>query len=181
MNKKLIILFTISVSFINCNTVKSQLKSDENQDLPIQIAIIDFEETRLYKLGKVFKVNKKDLNENLILVDIIEDEENKYLYSLSKPIEDNILPSRYFEKNGKLFIWWDNQYKINQEMFEVLKKYDMLKDDEGGWISILDPISDDSKKGAEYFFCKNDLKIYKRFITNISTTPPPRLKCGNIP
>ncbi len=102
MNKKLIILFTISVSFINCNTVKSQLKSDENQDLPIQIAIIDFEETRLYKLGKVFKVNKKDLNENLILVDIIEDEENKYLYSLSKPIEDNILPSRYFEKNGKL-------------------------------------------------------------------------------
>lgn len=177
MNKKLIILFTFSISFINCSTVRSQLKSDGNQDVAIQNAIIDFEKTRLYKDGIVFKVNKKNLDENLIFVEIIEGEENKYLYSMSKPITDNILPSRYFEKNGKLFIWWDDQYKINQEMFDVLKKYNMLKDDEGGWISILDPISDDNKKGAEYFFCKNDLTIYKRFITNVGRTPTPNLKC----
>lgn len=177
MNRFIVLLFLLSLN-LSCAQLKQQLVSEGDYNDAIKNAIIDFSNTNLYKKGKVFKVNVEYPSEELILVEILEDFENKYLYSKKMKIEENILPSEYYEQNNKLFIWWNNNNTISKEMFSILEKYDMLKDDEGGWINILDPIIDDKKKGAKYFFCKNNLKIYKRIITNLGFIPVPKVKCG---
>lgn len=163
---------------LSCNPVKSQSTSLTIFDEAIAMAINDFSKTKAFKKGRVFDISYKEINENLIFVSILEIEKNKYLYSITKPIEENILPSRYIEKDNKLFIWWDDNRKIDQEMFNILKKYNMLKDDEGGWIVFLDYSMDDKKKATTYYFCKKNLKEFKRIITNISNDNLPKLKCN---
>ena len=163
--------------FFNCNLVKSQSINTTLFDEAIKNAINDFSKTKAYKKDRVFGITYKEIRESILFISILEREENKYLYSITKPIEENILPSRYFEKDNKLFIWWDGNKKLSQEMFNVLKKYNMLKDDEGGWITFLDYAMDDKKKATTYYFCKNDLKEFKRIITNISDINLPKLKC----
>lgn len=146
-------------------------------DEAIEKAINDFSKTKAYKKNRVFGISYKEICESILVISILEREENKFLYSITKTIEENTLPSSYFEKDNKLFIWWDDNKKVNQEMFDILKKYNMLKEDEGGWITFLDYAMDDKKKATTYYFCKNDLKEFKRIITNISDTNLPKLKC----
>lgn len=162
---------------LSCSSYKEQLVSNGTYEEAIQNAIIDFSNTSLFKKGKVFKLHYRSLNDDFHHIMIIEGFENKYLYSKEKKIEENKLPSKCLELNNKLFIWWDDNYIINEEVFLKLEKYNMLKDDEGGWVSVLDPIIDDQKKGADYFICKNNLKIYKRVITNVGTVSVPNLRC----
>jgi hypothetical protein len=171
---RLFILLLCLIGFLNVN---SQSNSNDLYETAIKNILLDFSKTKIYKKGKVFDLKISYLDNELIYISFLENEENKYLYSISKPIEDNILPSSYIEKDGKLFIWWDKTLKVSQDMFDILKKYNMLKDDDGGWIAILDPIMDDNKKGVNYFICKNDFKIYKRIITNKGSIETPKLKC----
>ncbi len=164
---------------LSCNLVKSQSTSLTLFDKAIEIAINDFSKTKAFKKDRVFNISYKEISENILFISILETEENKYLYSITKPVEENILPSRYIEKDNKLFIWWDDNKKVDQEMFDILKKYNMLKDDEGGWITFLDYAMDDKKKATNYYFCKNNLKEFRRIITNISGASFPKLKCND--
>lgn len=172
--------FLLVFMFFGCDSLKGQIQSDDIIEIAIQNAISDFSNTKIYNRGRVFKIIIESSDDCIIRIDIGEDEENKYLYSTSKPAGENILPSRYKEKDNKLFIWWDDNQKVNQAMFDILKKYDMLKDDEGGWINYIDAVMDDRKKGVNYFFCKRNLKEYKRIITNIGNIKYPKLNCSCI-
>jgi len=164
---------------LSCNLVKSHSTSLILFDEAIEIAINDFSKTKAFKKDRVFNISYKEISENLIFISILETEENKYLYSITKPIEENILPSRYIEKDNKLFVWWDDNKKVDQEMFDILKKYNMLKDDEGGWITFLDYAMDDKKKATNYYFCRKNLKEFKRIVTNIRSANFPKLECND--
>lgn len=170
----MVVFFQLS---LGCNSYKKQIKSNGDYEDAIHNAVIDFSNTSLFKKGLVFKVYHETIDDELYYIRIIEDFENKYLYSKSKEIEDNKLPSRFYEIENKLFIWWDDNYSINEKTFRLLEKYGMLKDDEGGWVMFLNQIIDEKKKGAIYYFCKNDLRIYKRIITNLGVIPKPEVKC----
>ncbi|MEZ0007099.1 hypothetical protein ABH942_002477 [Flavobacterium sp. 28YEA47A] len=172
-----ILIFT-SLFFGGCNSYKTSLISYGNYEDAIQNTIIDFSNTSLFEKGKVFKLHFESLNNDLYHIMIIESFDNKYLYSKEKKIEENKLPSRCFELNNKLFIWWDDNYTIDKEVFSKLEKYSMLEDDKGGWITFLESSIDDKKKGVDYFICKNNLKIYKRIITRIGNIPIPVLECN---
>ncbi len=173
---KLSLLLCFVILF--CNKINSQNTGLLSLDYEvINFVINDFSKTKAFKKGKVFSVSYKEINNNIIFISILEIEENKFLYSISKPIEKNNLPSGYIEKNNKLFIWWDVNKLVNEDVFNVLKKYNMLKDDEGGWITFLDYSMDDKKKATTYYFCKNNLKIFKRIITNLIQVNVPKLKC----
>lgn len=76
------------------------------------------------------------------------------------------LPSRYIEKNGKLFFWWDDDYSLTENTLAVFNKYNLLQGDKNGTIKVPDSIIDDAEKAAHYYFCKEDLSKYKRVITN---------------
>ena len=162
---------------LSCSSFKGQLKAEGNYEDAIHNAIMDFSSSRLFKKGSVFKLDYKSLDDNFYYVTIVQDNDNKYLYSKEKKIEENILPSKNLEFNNSLFVWWDVEYLINQEVFNKLNEYKLLKDDEGGWIRYLDIVTDDSQKGADYFICKNNLLIYKRIINSSGIVSKPTVNC----
>ena len=100
-----------------------------------------------------------------------------------------IIPTHFIEIDGKLFLWNDDDYPITEELLDALHRYNLfvdydtflknegLPDDIG--IIILDNPVDDSKKGINYFFCKNNLTIYKKVISSsaLGYFDIPKIKC----
>jgi hypothetical protein len=88
------------------------------------------------------------------------------------------LPSRYIEKDGKLFYWWDDDFPLSEEMIAILWKYNLLCDDTAGLIGIPDFSINEKLKGAHYYYSKHNPSKYKRVVTNIARGhyKPPKLK-----
>ena len=116
---------------------------------------------------------KDKLHENIVTVEISAN--NNYQFYYSEETKEN-LPSRYVIIANKLFYWWDNDYPVTEEIIAVLWKYNLLQKD----LLIPEFSTNDSKKGADYYFCKNDLSNYKRVITNkgMGYYKVPSLKCN---
>jgi hypothetical protein len=89
------------------------------------------------------------------------------------------LPSRFIEKNGKLFYWWDDDYPLTEEVIAVLKKYNLFQDDNDGLITVPENPTNDAQKGAHYYFCRSDLTKYKKVVTNkgMGYYDPPKFEC----
>lgn len=63
------------------------------------------------------------------------------------------LPTRYIERDGKLFYWRDDDYPLTQEALNVFKRYNLLlEDDLDEVIEFCDFTTDDTQKGVDYFF-----------------------------
>jgi hypothetical protein len=201
---KIKIFLLVLLSMFGCSSLKrSMITAGGNlQETAIHNAILDFStKCSLFKKDSVFLVSFEDsvfdegvwvrvdeksykdgtthirkrgsLYDGIVAVSISGQVAN-YQYYYSKETKDK-LPSRYVIKNGKLFHWWDKDYPVTEEMIAVLCKYNLLQTD----LIIPEYSTDDSAKGADYYFCKNDLSKYKRIITNIATGyyKPPKLKC----
>jgi len=199
----------VIVSFVGCASFKNNLKKNgENiRDVAFHNAILDFSNScRLYKNDLIFSVsfedsvfclafdrkafrwNRDKYYENMILVGIsahrisVSCEEccDKFLYTAKTTVgSKGKLPSRYVEKDDRLFYWWDDDYPLTEEMLAILWKYNLLCDDTDGLIGLPTYTIDDRQKGADYYFCKNDLSKFKRVVTNIGRGyyKPPNLKC----
>ncbi|MDR1756315.1 MAG: hypothetical protein LBR65_05055 [Culturomica sp.] len=105
---------------------------------------------------------------------------DKFLYTKETTVgSKGKLPSRYIEKGGKLFYWWDDSYPLTEEMLAILWKYNLLCDDTEDRIGLPDFSTDDKLKGAHYYFCKSNLSKYKRMVTSIGLGyyKPPKLNC----
>jgi len=180
------------------------------QETAICNAILDFSQScKLYKNDSVFSVNFTDsvfgkavlvqVDENsykdrrthewkrgslcngLVAVGILAYPEYKFLFTANTKVgQKGHLPSRYIIKDGKLFYWFDDNYPLTQDMLDLLWKYNLLQDDEGGLIISPDNPINDRQKGVDYYFCKNNLLKYKRVVTNIGLGyyKPPKLKCN---
>ena len=90
------------------------------------------------------------------------------------------LPSRYAIVRGKLFYWDDDSYPFTEEMLYVLTRYNVLTSvvyrNNPMMVSVT---IDDSKKAADYFFCKKNPAKYVRVITNVALGyyKPPTIDC----
>jgi len=184
MKKFIITIIAVySIVFEGCSLPKNGIKQFEEKNDAIQIAIKDFSATcKLYKRGTVFSVAVYSLKDykDLIVVRIGKNRRKLLLKSDVVVGSKTKLPSRYFEKDGRLFFWWDNDYALSQEALAVFQKYDLLEkenDHEGGTLLI---DTDDSQKAAHYYLCKDNFVKYKRVITNIGIGyyTPPNPKCG---
>lgn len=90
-----------------------------------------------------------------------------------------IVPSRFIEVNDKLYLWWDADYPLTQELLDVLDKYHLLQDDEGGILTLPDGVIIHSHKSVDYYYCKDSPYWYKRVFINkiMGDYEPPPLKC----
>jgi hypothetical protein len=190
-------IWIIILTLGSCASFKKELIQSGNSNEAIQNAILDFSKSKLYKKDSVFVVwfsdtvsrmvlNKVDdrnykwikgkIYDGLLGVDISADY-NRLLLTAKK----SHLPSRFIEKNGKLFYWWDVSHPVSEDALAIFKKYNLLQDDEGGKITIPDFGTNDAKNGAHYYFCKNDLTKYKKIITNkgIGYYDPPKIECNS--
>lgn len=194
---KIVICFAVLL-LLGCSSLKnSMIKTGENiKEVAIYNAILDFsKKCSLFQKDSVFSVSFKDSLYSLVLKQI--DERNfrwvrdrfyegvvtvsilafpEYQFYYSEETKGK-LPSRYVIKAGKLFYWSDHNYTVTEEMLAVLWKYNLLQED----FLIPEFSTNDSQKGADYYFCKNDLSKYKRVITNkaIGYYDPPKLKCND--
>jgi hypothetical protein len=183
--KKLIQFITIIVVLIlsdGCVSVKKGLVQKGGIDNAIQNAILDFSNTaKLYKKNNVFSVSVLEVaNEDLMVVRIGKNSMKLLLTAKAKVGSlDSKLPTRFIEKEGKLFFWWDNEYPLTKEALDVYEKYNLLQDDEGGVITVPEFTVNDAQKAAHYYFCKDDLTKYKKVITNkgVGYYEPPKLNC----
>ena len=90
------------------------------------------------------------------------------------------MPTRYIEKDNKLFYWRDDNYPLTKKAILVFEKYNLLvNNDLDGAMEVYDFKTNDSQKGVDYYFCKNDLTQYKKVTTNkaIEYYDAPKLKC----
>jgi hypothetical protein len=185
MKMKFTLLIVIAIVATNCNSAKKAfVKSGDSQDDAIQISILDFSTVhKLYKKDSVFSVDIKGLvsNKDLMVVGIRKNNRKLLVTKDAKAGSTGKLPSRYFEKDGKLFFWWDDNYPLTEDALAIFNKFNLLQDDKNGAIKIPDFIIDDAQKAAHYYFCKNDIGSYKRIITNkgMGYYEPPSLVCSN--
>lgn len=170
----------IAILTLSCASFKKQLIKSGGRNEAIQNAILDFSSTNLYHRDTVFSVRASSEDDPLIVR--VGKNSTKLLFTadIKAGLKSNVLPSRFVEKGGKLFIWWDDNYPLTEEAIAVFQKYNLFQDDEGGLITVPNFTTDDSKKAAHYYFCKNDLTKYKRVITSIGIGyyDPPKLNCN---
>jgi hypothetical protein len=173
----------------------------ESYDQVRQTAIQDFSRTRLYKKDSAFLIsvddtlhrmtlNKIDVHHyewvgGTIYPDIIDVSisayQNKFFLDTTIDVsaQTKYIPSRCIELNGKLFFWYDKHYTLTNNAIKILGKYHLLR--HGGPNDAEDFHSsiDDAAQAADYFFCRSNLHVYKRVITNkaIGYYDPPNVKC----
>ncbi len=200
---KIVLAFcSIIVICYGCVSFKEQLKQTGGKNEAIQNAIIDFVNTsKLKRKDSVFSVAVYDTVysmvakriddrnfqwvgdkpfEKIIAVNILG--AGDYQFLLTKEVKVGVkgkLPSRVLKMHGKIFYWWDDTYPLTQEAFDIFKRYHLLQDDQNGVLTIPSNPIDDSRKGVDYYFCRNNLKSYKKVTTNRATGfyPVPDLVC----
>lgn len=165
-----------------CVSFKKGLIHSGGIDDAIQNAILDFSNTaNLYKKDSVFSVSVLEIVNQDPLVVRIGKSTTKLLFTKETKIGciDCKIPTRFIEKNDKIFFWWDKDYPLTKEALDAYAKYNLLQDDEGGIITVPDFVVDESQKAVHYYFCKTNLSKYKKVITSkgVGYYEPPKLKC----
>jgi hypothetical protein len=180
---RIVLLMAMMVDIWGCTATKmTYVRRGDIYEDAIQIAISDFSTiSKLYKNDSVFSVGISGLinYENIIVVGVRKNNRKLLLTNDAIVGSTKKLPSRYIEKDGKLFFWWDDSCPLTEDALSVYRKYNLLQDDQGGIIKLPDSIIDDAQKAAHYYFCKEDVSKHKKVITNIGIGfyDPPSLKC----
>ena len=182
MKKLRLLLLIISLLILlnSCSSYKENLIQIGYDKDAIMNAVLDFSNTsKLYKKGTVFKIMILNLNEEKLAVTIIKSGVKVLLKEKTKIGSKGLAPSRYIEKEGKLFFWWDDNYALTENMLLMLSKYNISQDDDDGFRLFPDFEIDESQKGVDYYFCKSNLLKYKKVTTNraIGYYDAPKLDC----
>ncbi|MEN8250631.1 MAG: hypothetical protein ABFS32_16985 [Bacteroidota bacterium] len=193
----LIILWTL-VTLTGYSGWKQLLAGEGNEYDLINNAILDFSNTeRLFKQDSTFyvmfidtmysmkleRVDDRTLKwipdkkyEDIIGVSIMGSIGKIYYIEANEIGSLGNLPSRYIEKNNKLYYWYDDDYPLTQDAVDVLKKYNVIEKIES--IAMAEFIIDDGKKGASYYFCRDDFSKYKKVVSAVAIGYDiPKLHC----
>jgi hypothetical protein len=190
------------LSLTCCSTFKQEMKQSGGQDEAVKNAIIDFSNSsKFFKRSTVFVAYVKNPFYRAKLVRIDERNSewvNGELYnhiigiSMSEyrkapPLDSTMIgkkvqgiPTRFWEKDDKLFLWFGNNYILTEELYALFKKYDLLLENTfDGMVEYFEPSENSPMKGVDYFFCKNDLRKYKKVTTSkaIGYYDIPTLNC----
>jgi len=167
----------------SCSSITKNRTIKGNLNDAIENAILDLLNSNTFKNEQVFIVHAKSINNEIYGVNIIG-VDNKLLPNSNNKVGTNhpYFPTKYIIKKDKLFYWYDANEFITKKLIHTLAKYnqiDSLNVKEFIGIPKTSGLIDDSKKGIDYYFCKNNLVKYKKVITNkaMGWYKPPRLKC----
>lgn len=171
--KKKNCIHIIILFFISCTAQNKEVAFKESYKEAINNAVIDFLKiSSLVKKDTIFYVSYKELTPQVIGVSIIGTKDKFYIDG-DKPV--NRLPTNYIEYKNKLFYWYNNNTEFNKEsIINKLKEYKVIEYD----AEIFERSIDDNKQGVNYYFCRNDLSVYKKEKTNLPISNiPPKLSC----
>jgi len=183
---KIIVLLLVSLLFVNCAVSKwheTQVATGGIENA-IGNSITDFIYTsKLVKTDSIFKVSVIDTNPDILIVGIARPSDIiRPSYKNKVGTYDDIFPTRYLTKDGKLFYWSDSTQVITQEIIDTLKRYDYI---DFSWTELpyemIHGVNDDGVEGMVYYICKNNYKNYKKTgISNFNKRyKTPILKCND--
>lgn len=164
----------------SCTTLKDNMIVNGNENDAILNAIFDFTHTenRLLKEDRTFLVSIDNVEDNIVVgiigdpntILLITEENGSYSY--------RAFPTMLVETKGRLFFWYDKSKNVTDTIINTLYKHNFV-DTMVVNAYIPDRIINDTKKGAVYYFCKNDLSNYKKTASSTLTKyyKPPKLKC----
>lgn len=189
----------IAISTVSsCAVWRKSLSASGDIDVAINNSITDFINTsKLFKADSVFTIAITDKEDRYIIG--IGEAVNKIYPYIRDTIgaKNNLFPTKYIIREGKLFYWNDPEQEITQELIDVLSQYDAIdldwrdreynkplniSDGEHGENIYIPPtVIDDAQKGLIYHICKNNFTIYKKtgFDTILRHYKQPKLRCYN--
>jgi len=178
---KLMYLLAILILLGSCATWKGTLVSRGNFNDAVNNAITDFlHTTKLSKKDTMFCVyfpeyenviyNRENnevvylpKNEDIFIISVGGADNKIYPREENKVgTYDEIFPTRYTIRDGKLFYWSDTTQVITQEIISVLEKYNHIDFDWRKEYDFPPLVINDGAEGIVYYFCKNDLTNYKK-------------------
>lgn len=193
---KILFFAIILLTNTGCAVWKNNLSPAGSLDVAINNVITDFVYTsKLFKADPVFDVVIID-NIDYYVISICG-AVNKIYPQIHDTIgaRNNLFPTKFFVKGGKLFYWNDPEQAITQNVLDILSEFNHIDFD---WrdreyniplnvpdgdprVIYLPPVSiDDGKLGVAYYMCKNNFTNYKK--TGVNTIKKhyrvPRLKCN---
>lgn len=163
--KKYSLLIFFSLMISSCSTWKKELSQNGNNEIAIKNAIIDFYNTSyLVKKDKVFNLYSKEYNSGIVGVSIIGNINKIYVVNGSP---EGRIKDQYIEYKGRLFCWYDDEKGRDPNIIKKLSEYKVI-DSVKAFTEDMGYLTDDKKKGASYYFCKDNLLIYKKETTSIA-------------
>jgi len=134
-----------------------------NENDAIRNAIFDFTHTeiKLLKDDKTFFIYAKNIDDKIVVniigdpnpISFIIEEDGSYSY--------RAFPTMLVETNGKLFFWYDKTKNVTDTIINTLYKYNFV-DTMIVNAYIPEHSINDAKKSVVYYFCKDDLRNYKK-------------------
>lgn len=162
--KKQILIFSLIFFVQSCTTWKKELIQTGNKETAIRNAIVDFYYTSsLAKKGEVFNIyTYREYNSGIIGIGITENINKIYIINGSP---QGRIENQYIEYKGKLFCWYDDKKERDPKIIEKLSEYKVI-DSVKVLTEDMGYIRDDAKKAVNYYFCKDNLSIYKKETTS---------------
>lgn len=197
MNIKYSIFLIFAILAVSsCATWRNTLSSGGGIDDAISNSISDFINTsKLFETDSIFALSITE-DEDCYIISI-GGAVNKIYPNIRDTVgaKNDLFPTNYLIRDGRLFYWNNPEQKITQEMIDVLSQYNAIDlnwrdreynvplniaDGEYGENIYIPPmVIDDGKKGLIYYICKNDVTNYKKigFDTIWRRYKQPKLKC----
>lgn len=166
-----LLICCLSSLMCSCRTLSSTNESEslDFQHEAINVAINDWLQTRIAQQDSIIGAHLMfyDTADIFIVSFFVLPRHrnyNKYFpesvdYALENPTAPRRLPSEYVIKNNKIFYWRNPNVPFSKKMAALLYQYNQVfLPNEDGWM-----ITGRSRiPNADYYFCKNNYKKYKR-------------------
>ena len=181
---KILVLFFICSCSGNRN---SQLFEKGGKNEAIQNAITDFAKNEINKKNMAYRVLEVSESDELYCFIIGESPQIYPIPNDTIGATSEYFPTHFKEINKRLYIWEDTTAVITKEIIQNLHKYKIVDSTiykiKTGELSVEDsPIlkTNDSKKEAYYYICKENIKKYKKIRTNriLAVEDYPKVDCG---
>jgi hypothetical protein len=176
----LVVIIFISI-VESCATWKGGLVANGNQNDAVKNAVLDFlQHNRLIRNDSVFSIIIRNVSQNVFAVGILP-EINKIPVITKNEIDYSYkaFPTNFIEEKGKLFYWKDSTQEESAELIDKLAKMNRIDTAIFGRY-LGERHINDSQKEMDYYFCKSDLKKYKKVYSSIAIGwyDPPVLECA---
>lgn len=163
--KRYFLILPFTLLIYSCSGWKKGLVGKGNNEIAFKNAIIDFCNTSsLVSKDKVFNLYSKEYNSGIVGVSIIGNSNKIYVVNGSP---EGRIKDQYIEYKGKLFCWYDDEKGRDPNIIKKLSDYKVI-DSVKVLTEDMGYIRDDAKKGLNYYFCKDNLQIYKKEESSIA-------------
>ncbi|SDG28141.1 hypothetical protein [Chitinophaga filiformis] len=145
MRKNISFVLFLSLFSVGCSSSRKSLSQPLKGD-SIQIAIGEFsEKCKLYKQSSTFyvKLLSPKKYSDMVVVSNVKSGTKMLLKPDATIGSKGKLPFRYFEKDGKLFFWRDEDYVLTEDALAVYRRYNVEQEDPDNKIGIPDPVIND--------------------------------------